>query len=102
MNGTMMMTEQGGRGTYRHVQHRQQFQRGRNQLARCRCCGRLTHSTLDGMHDIRLCRVCLESAGQDNAHSDGAAGHVPGGAMAASCPACAGVACMHEIQEAGK
>jgi len=78
--------------------NRQRFERGRNRLARCRCCGNLTHSTMDGQLDIRMCRVCLESSGQENAHSDGG-GHDP---FNPACPTCRGVGCLHELADKGQ
>jgi hypothetical protein len=35
---------------------------GRNQMAKCRSCGKRTHSSIDGMHGIELCRDCLEDS----------------------------------------
>jgi len=72
------------------------FRRGTNVVATCRCCGKLTHSSIDGYLDVRMCRVCLESSGQENSHSDN--GH---DAPVQGCPTCAGVSCMHEITEEG-
>lgn len=75
------------------------FRRGANILAKCRCCGKLTHSSLDGIREIELCRVCLDSAGQHNSHSDG----TPHGPEAkAYCPTCAGVDCLHELALASR
>jgi hypothetical protein len=42
-----------------------------NTLAECRVCTRLTHSSVEGMVGIDLCRDCLEDAYLENAHFDG-------------------------------
>ena len=69
------------------------FARGRNVLARCRCCKKLTHSSLGGVHNLELCNLCNDSALQQNTHSD--SGHpVP---CPKFCPTCAGVDCLHEV-----
>ena len=70
------------------------FLRGRNKLATCKCCGKLTHSSLDGYLDAELCRTCLESSGFENEHSDG--GHVAG-TMKDVCATCNAADCMHEV-----
>lgn len=41
-----------------------------NRLVRCRACGKLTHSSIDGYRDICLCRPCLEDSGEENTWSD--------------------------------
>ena len=75
-----------------------QFRRGGNRLARCRCCGKLSHSHTGGSANIDLCRVCFDSAGQWNAHSDG----TPHDESSKEyCPTCAGVDCLHELTKVG-
>jgi hypothetical protein len=60
------------------------FRRGRNVLVRCRICGKLTHSNLDGCIGLDLCRPCRESAECENEHSDGHHQDAP----RADCPLC--------------
>ena len=45
---------------------------GHNTLCKCRVCGKLTHSTIDGNLDLRLCAKCTELAYLENDHNDGA------------------------------
>jgi hypothetical protein len=75
------------------------FRRASNVLAKCRCCGKLTHSSVQGCHGIELCRMCFDSAEQWNAHSDG----IPHNEVdKETCPTCAGVECIHEIKTIAK
>lgn len=46
------------------------FRRGSNKLVKCRSCGKLTHSTIDGCLGLDLCRPCRLDAEQENAHLD--------------------------------
>ena len=75
--------------TFKSVAHiertmkKQQFQRGRNVLVKCRMCGKLTHSTIDGCSGLDLCRPCRELAELENEHFDGY--HT---APNANCPHC--------------
>jgi hypothetical protein len=71
------------------------FRRGINVVAPCRCCGVLTHSSIDGCIDICLCRVCFESSGQHNAHSDGAHANDED-CRNNGCPIVEGLRCLHE------
>jgi len=50
--------------------NRGKFQRGRNYVVTCRCCGKSTHSSIDGCLGLDLCRDCLEEANVENARSD--------------------------------
>ena len=69
-----------------------------NRLCKCGCCGKLTHSTSsDRCIGLELCRVCNESAGQENSHNDGTP---HGKADKKTCPVCAGVSCLHELKAA--
>lgn len=68
-----------------------------NVLVSCRCCGKRTHSSIDGMGGIDLCRVCLESCGQENSHSD--YGHDE---SRSDCPTCVGLSCLHLVKKATK
>ena len=72
-----------------------------NRLTKCRCCKKMTHTSIDGCQDIRLCRVCLDSADLENSHSDGR--HTPGtygtgwlGGCPENCPIRRGLECNHE------
>lgn len=49
-----------------------------NTLAKCRVCGKLTHSSIDGNLDIELCRECYDDAGDENEHNDTHDGNVEG------------------------
>lgn len=42
-----------------------------NRMAKCRACGKLTHSDVQGAAGIELCGPCFEAAGLENEHSDG-------------------------------
>lgn len=68
--------------------------RGMNRMVDCRCCGKRTHSSIDGCLGIELCRVCFDSAGVENEHSD--YGH---STKQADCPTCSGLDCMHAAAE---
>jgi hypothetical protein len=48
-----------------------QFQKSLNKLVNCGCCEKLTHSSIDGMIGIGLCRICYDSSGLYNEHVDG-------------------------------
>jgi hypothetical protein len=92
--GSVAITSQAtpvGKGKMRNMG---KFSTGRNKMAKCRCCRKLTHSSIDGCRGIEMCRVCLESSGEFNAHSDG---HHEGGCPA-NCPTAKGVECVHEIR----
>jgi hypothetical protein len=49
------------------------------------------------MGGIDLCRVCLESCGQENSHSD--YGHDE---SRSDCPTCVGLSCLHLVKKATK
>lgn len=42
-----------------------------NKIAKCRVCGKLTHSSINGDMSIELCRPCYDAAGVENEHLDG-------------------------------
>jgi hypothetical protein len=42
-----------------------------NTMVTCRSCKKLTHSTIDGMTGLDLCRPCREEAEMENEHNDG-------------------------------
>lgn len=44
---------------------------GHNQIVKCKGCGKMTHSSIDGCLDVCLCRVCFEKVNRENEHSDG-------------------------------
>jgi len=62
-----------------------------NKVVQCRCCGKRTHSSIDGCVGIELCKVCLDSGGMENEHND--YGHKE---KVADCPVCNGVECIHQ------
>ena len=64
-----------------------------NKVAVCRCCQKQTHSSIDGCLGIELCRICYESSGQENAHSDS---EHKSNEFPNDCPTCAGIDCLHE------
>ena len=41
-----------------------------NTVVRCKNCGKLTHSSIDGCLDICLCRKCLDEAEAENTYND--------------------------------
>ena len=55
-----------------------------NRMVKCRSCGKLTHSSIQGSLDISLCRACFDDAGAENYHSDN---HHTGSHI--GCPVCA-------------
>lgn len=50
--------------------NRGKFRRGANKLVRCRGCGKLTHSSVQGCLGIELCPDCLADADAENLHND--------------------------------
>jgi hypothetical protein len=61
----------------------------------CHCCGKRT--TENAGEGTELCRVCFESAGMENQHSDSNGEHYGNGPQA-DCPYCLGLGCMHEAK----
>ncbi len=43
---------------------------GKNKLAKCRSCGKTTHSSIAGSIGIELCRACYDAASNENEHND--------------------------------
>jgi hypothetical protein len=52
---------------------RTSFQRGRNILCDCRCCGKKTHSSIDNVMNVEMCRECFEFQSALNSLRDGGA-----------------------------
>ena len=68
----------------------------RNQPITCTCCGKRTLPSQSEYIDSQLCRVCYDSAGDDNGHMDG---HHKGVDCKDYCPQANNVDCMHEVAE---
>lgn len=47
-----------------------QFLRGINKMVKCRGCGKMTHSSIDGCLGVELCRKCFDDANDENEHND--------------------------------
>ena len=43
---------------------------GKNVMVDCRCCGKATHSNIDG-EGTGMCRPCINESNLENVHADG-------------------------------
>lgn len=67
-----------------------------NQPVDCPCCGRRTTAQIQNGLGTDLCRICYDSCGLENEHSDGI--HQMGDEPK-HCPTCRGIGCLHETRK---
>jgi hypothetical protein len=69
-----------------------------NQPQTCTCCGARCLPSSSEYIDSKLCKVCYDSAGEENGHLDG---HHNGKDCKPYCPYDNNVECMHVLKEIG-